>query len=78
MADPLAKEKVFLKQNQATLAEQYPGKYLLIKGEQVYGAFETYEQGVNAGVQQFGAGPFWSGRSWSRTTRKRRTFRRYR
>lgn len=58
MADPLAKEKAFLKQNQATLAEQHPGKYLLITGEQVHGAFETYEQGVSAGVQQFGAGPF--------------------
>lgn len=58
MADPLAKEKVFLQQNQAALAEQHPGKYLLIKGEQVYGAFETYEQGVSVGVQQFGTGPF--------------------
>ena len=58
MADPLAKEKAFLQQNQAALAIQHPGKYLLIKGEKVYGAFETYEQGVSAGVQQFGVGPF--------------------
>ncbi len=58
MADPLAKEKQFLLQNQAALAERHPGKYLLIRGEQVHGAFETFEQGVSAGVQQFGAGPF--------------------
>ncbi len=58
MADPLAKEKAFLQQNQAALAEQHPGKYLLIKGERVYGAFETYDQGVSAGVREFGAGPF--------------------
>ena len=58
MTDPLAKEKNFLQENLAILAERHPGKYLLIKGEKVYGAFETYEQGVSAGVQQFGAGPF--------------------
>ena len=58
MDDPLATEKAFLKQNQATLAERHPGRYLLIKGDRVYGAFETYEQGVSAGVRQFGAGPF--------------------
>ncbi len=58
MTDPLATEKAFLKQNQAMLAERHPGRYLLIEGERVHGAFETYEQGVSAGVRQFGAGPF--------------------
>ena len=58
MADPLAREKAFLKASQVTLAEEYPGKYLLIKGEAVHGGFETYDQGVNVGVRLFGAGPF--------------------
>ena len=58
MADPLAAEKAFLQENQEALAAQYPGKYLLIKGAEVHGAFETYEQGVSAGVQKFAAGPF--------------------
>ena len=58
MADPLAKEKAFLKEHQAELGVEHPGKYLLIKNESVQGAFETYEEGVNAGVLLFGAGPF--------------------
>ena len=58
MTDLLAKEKTYLKENQAELAAQHPGKYLLIKGDKTHGAFETYEQGVSAGVKLFGAGPF--------------------
>ncbi len=58
MPDPLAREKAFLKHNQAGLAERHPGRYLLIKDDEVHGAFETYEQGVSAGVRRFGAGPF--------------------
>lgn len=58
MADPLATEKAFLQENQEPLSAQHPGKYLLIKGAEVHGAYETYDQGVIAGVQKFGAGPF--------------------
>lgn len=58
MTDPLAKEKTYLKENQAELAIQHPGKYLLIKEDKVHGAFETYEQGVSGGARLFGAGPF--------------------
>ena len=38
--------------------QEYPGKYLLIKGAQVFGAFETYEEGVKEGACAFGVGPF--------------------
>ena len=58
MTDPLTREKKFLKENQKELADQFPGKYLLIKGEKVVGGFETYEQGISEGVKIFGAGPF--------------------
>ena len=58
MEDPLAKEKAFLKENQKELAAQHPGKYLLIKDAEVHGAYETFDQGVAAGVERFGAGPF--------------------
>lgn len=58
MTDPLAEEKAYLRANQPELAEKYPGKYLLIKGNVVHGAFETYEQGVTDGAKLFGAGPF--------------------
>ena len=58
MVDPLITEKTYLRSNQAVLAEKHPGKYLLIIGEAVHGAFETYDQGVTEGVTLFGAGPF--------------------
>lgn len=58
MSELLAREKIYLKKNQVDLAKQYPGKFLLIREETVYGAFETYEQGVFAGTEMLGAGPF--------------------
>lgn len=54
----LATERAFLKKNIETLAHDYPGRYLLIKGENVHGAFETYELAVEAGIKLFGRGPF--------------------
>ena len=58
MAELLAREKAYLKENQASLAGKYPGKFLLIKEETIHGAFETYEQGVFMGTEMLGAGPF--------------------
>ena len=56
--DPLAIEKAWLKANHSELMERYPGKYLVIKGETLYGGFETYDRAVHAGAKMFGAGPF--------------------
>lgn len=58
MTDPLATEKTYLREHQDELKAVHLSRYLLIKGEAVHGAFETYEQGVVAGTQKFGAGPF--------------------
>ena len=58
MKDPLSIEKAFLLAHLSRLAGEHPGKYLLIKGEAVHGAFETFEQGVLAGVGKFPASPF--------------------
>lgn len=58
MTDPLATEKAYLKANQAALAEKYPGKFLLIKGETVHGAYQTYDEGVIEGTKLFDIGPF--------------------
>ena len=56
--DPLRVEKGYLKTNQAELAAKYPGKYLVIQGERVVGAFDSYEDGVRAGATALGVGPF--------------------
>ena len=62
--DLLSTEKAYLKKNQAEFAKRYPGRqYLVIKGETVHGAYETYDQGVLEGVKLLGAGPFLV-RSW--------------
>ena len=58
MHELLATERAYLKKNLETLAELYPGQYLLIKGEEVYGAFETHDSGVDVGIKLFGRGPF--------------------
>lgn len=58
MPELLATERAFLKENIETLAHDYPGRYLLIKGENVHGAFETCELAVEAGIKLFGRGPF--------------------
>ena len=58
MSDPLGEEKRYLREHLEEFSRQNPGKYLLIKGSQLYGAFETYEAGVIAGAKQFGQGPF--------------------
>lgn len=56
--DPLATEKAWLKANLESLAREFPEKYLLLKGQNAYGSFETYAQGVEAGIRLFGRGPF--------------------
>lgn len=58
MEDMLAREKAYLRDHQGELAAKYPGKYLVIQGETIYGAYETYDQGVVEGVTLLGAGPF--------------------
>ena len=58
-ADVLATEKAYLKEHQEELAEKYRDRqYLVIRGETVLGAYETYEQGVDEAVENFGKGPF--------------------
>ena len=57
MSDILQTEKDYLRANQAELAEQYPGKYLLLEKEEVRGAYDSYDDAVEAAMS-LGAGPF--------------------
>lgn len=58
MSELLAVERAYFMGNLESLAKQHPGRYLLIKGEKVYGAYETHALGVDAGIEVFGRGPF--------------------
>ena len=58
MSELLATERAYLRNNLESLAAEYPGRYLLIKGKQVYGAYEEHDQAVDVGIKLFGRGPF--------------------
>ncbi len=54
----LETEFEFYKKNQASLVEKYRGKYLVIVGEKVEGAFELEIEAYTDGVNRFGLGKF--------------------
>lgn len=54
----LETEKRFLKENRAVFARKYGNRYLVIRRDEVDGAFETLEEAVTRGAERFGAGPF--------------------
>lgn len=57
--DVLETEKAYLKEHQEELIAKYREcPYLVLRGETVLGAYETYEQGVDEAVENFGKGPF--------------------
>ena len=57
--DILETEKAFLLANREELEAANRGKpYLLIRGAEVHGAFETFGQGVSFGLTLFPTAPF--------------------
>jgi hypothetical protein len=55
--DVLKTERQYLRNNQKRLRREYPGRFLLITDETVHGDYETYDEGVMAGVERFPNGP---------------------
>lgn len=53
MTNLLTVEREYLKENQEALRKEHPGKYLLIKGTEVRGAYETQDEAIAAGVRMF-------------------------
>ncbi len=53
MSDILATESEFLLDNADRLLAQYGERFLLIKGQEVHGAYDTREEAINAGVEKF-------------------------
>ena len=54
----LAAETAFFEENDERFQREYPGRYLLIHGEEVIGDFPDREEAITEGVRQFNAGPF--------------------
>ena len=47
-------ERRFLESNRDTLLKQYGGKFLVISGEEVGGAFDTIEEALQGAVTKYG------------------------
>lgn len=50
-------EVAYLHANIDTLAAKYPGKFLLIKGEEVHGAYDSLMEGARAAAKKFPTSP---------------------
>ncbi len=59
MTHLLAVEKAFWEERREDLTREHAGKFLLIKGPEVHGVFDSHDAGVTAGIAMFGRGPFW-------------------
>ncbi len=55
---PLEKELAFYEQHKAELLKHYEGLYVLIKGNELIGAFTSEAEAYQAGVERFGTEPF--------------------
>ena len=56
--EPLAEEHRTYEANVARWAEEHDGEFVLIRGTEVVGFYETSEQALSEGYQSFGIAPF--------------------
>ncbi len=54
----LRAEQATYEKNRDQLVAKHDGKYVLIHGEQIDGAWETYEDALKAGYEKYGLKPF--------------------
>ena len=54
----LEKERQYFSDHSAELRERYLGKFVVIKDDQLIGAFNTIEEGLSEAARRFGLEPF--------------------
>jgi len=54
----LEKELAFYEKNLPAWLREYPGKFVLVKGEELVGVYDTNEQALSAGASHFGLGAY--------------------
>lgn len=54
----LADEERWFNENRAFIAQNYAGKFVIIKDQTVRGAYDRYDLAYNAGAQMFPGQPF--------------------
>jgi hypothetical protein len=55
---PLETELKYFEERRADLWKNHPGKFVVIKGNELVGAFDTALAAYEAGVSRFGTEPF--------------------
>ena len=55
---PLEEERAFFDAHREQLLKEHPGKFALIKGHELIGAFDSDENAYTEGVERFGNSPF--------------------
>jgi hypothetical protein len=56
--EPLKTELGYFEKHRADFVERAPGKFVLIKGEEDYGFFDSAENAYKHGMELFGVDPF--------------------
>lgn len=51
-------ERKYFSDHRAELLARYPGKFVLIKGEEIVGTYNTIEEALAEGARRFGLDPF--------------------
>lgn len=54
----LEKERKYFSEHHADLMSRYPGKFVLIKDEEIIGTFDTIENALAEGARRFGLEAF--------------------
>ncbi len=54
----LERESGFYEKNRVKFAKDYPGRFLLIYGEEVIDDFASFDEAAEAGIRKYGIGPF--------------------
>ena len=52
MPEILEIERKYLLENHQVLAARHPNQFLVIQGEQVFGAYDDYDQAVDSGIER--------------------------
>lgn len=58
MAIPLEQERAFYAAHEAEWATAHPGRFVVVKGERLLGAFDSIEEALAAGAATFGVESF--------------------
>jgi hypothetical protein len=54
----LEKERKYFSEHLAELISQYSGKFVVVKGDELIGTFNTIEDALGEGARRFGLQPF--------------------